>query len=389
MHYSPITAAPPLDLFSLESWTDAPRPTNDKPRCATEREVRAYVKHLAAVAGLYPFDAAEIVRTSIGREPATVGMTFGKLLKAAGGEYVEVPCFETLTVRKEYRQFGPTYEEGAYSMPMPGRLFRDVVTMETLNEAGEVAATSTLPTDGKRQVAWSRAAVRAAAGPMPKAKRKRKATQKPMERFEAASAVEQPESPEPAPVPAPAQDMAAIEAPGPVEPAPDMVEQLLRRVEALEARLAAPAEELAAPAVEKPVRASRAVRERLVRRYLAMRAERARLIEQRAAWRARADEANQRARDMAAARDEVVEDCERLERERDQARAALSTAAGDAERKARDATNRAAAMEKRLEEMTGRAIRAEQALQLYRVQATVPVSFGGMTGARVDYGAAR
>jgi len=77
-------------------------------------------------------------------------------------------------INAETRQYD--YEPGSYSVPFPGRnAHRDKVTMETLDDAGEVIATSCLPVEPKKGgIAWDRDAVRKAAGKVAKPAKGRK-----------------------------------------------------------------------------------------------------------------------------------------------------------------------------------------------------------------------
>lgn len=169
------------------------------------------------------------------------------------------------------------------------------------------------------------------------------------------------------------RSVASEAVPCPVEAVGEMIGEMLAavmaRMDRLEAGIGTPAMESPAPSVEKPQQAPRAVRERMVRRYLAMRRQRE----------------LDRSALMASG-----EQFRRVEAERDQARAAVATAAGDMARKARDAIAGVGAMEKRLEEMHRRALRAEQALVLYRTKPEVPaITFGRSLEARVSFEAAR
>lgn len=122
------------------------------------------------------------------------------------------------------------YEDGSYSIVMPGANHaRERVTFETLDDAGEVVATSSLPIEPKKGgVIWSREEIRAAAGKVAKAPA-RKAAEKP-----APMPVTSPEA-ENGPVDTPATHIAPVAAP---EAEIDPVANLLARVEALEAAIA-------------------------------------------------------------------------------------------------------------------------------------------------------
>lgn len=424
MKHETTAAAEPLNLFDVEPASVSVEP---KPRQATGPELHAYAAFLVASRGLKAFAASELVSRgcNMRRDYRVLGVTCGA------------------------RRDGGEYETGAYSIPFPGGSARETVTLERLGDDGEVLSASTLPTDGKRAVPWKKDAIAKAVGPVEKVKRAARTRpamsdsetmrlyceqraaelaeeQKTVEAVadiaravvalpagavvhvdfaahhaarEAAVAAQEQlgGTPQPADVvdalsddpDGPAADPEPV---GAVDAIAAMLGAIMDRLDRLEARTP-PAVESERLAAERPRRT--AARERMIRRYLAMRAERARLsarIGQLAAAKrrlaSRGAEMRGRAdldrRALLAAGEHV----RAVAAERDTARAAVENAAGDAQRKARDAIGRAGALEKRLEEMQGRAIRAEQALQLYRVTG-VPVSFGGMTPARLSYGAAR
>lgn len=156
---------------------------NDKARPATKQEIKAYLIWLADRRGIWlPHDAEYGVR--------------GVYSKSADGFVLE----------------------------MPGYGQDQCVTMETLDECGEVVASQTLPVEPKKGgVIWDKAAVRKACGPVAKpAKRKRAKVAAPIpvaapavEPVEAQEAVaptcDVPE-PEIAPSAAPAVDLDAITA---------------------------------------------------------------------------------------------------------------------------------------------------------------------------------
>lgn len=183
---------------------------------------------------------------------------------------------------------------GAYSLLMPGYAqHRARVTLETLDDAGEVIASQSLPVETKKGgVIWSREDVRKAAGPVAK----------PSKRKAAPVAIPTPDAAEPAPtVEMVAQEpqecaevvevthaaLGPVEALSEAEAAPvaateleaDPVAALLARVEALEARVdALPADRLAPPtAVAQPKRT--AAHERAIRRAWAERTARRRWSE--------------------------------------------------------------------------------------------------------------
>lgn len=181
-------------------------------------------------------------------------------------------------------------------LEMPGHGARDTVTLETLDDAGEVIASQTLPVEPKKGgVIWSREAVRAAVGPIAKpAKAKRgkrdlapipvapepvaapiveTAPAEPVEAIQAVSGT--PEGSEPiealtgpdfAPVAVIVADPVAAMAD------PDPLEALAARLAALEARVAAlPVEAVEAPTAvaDRPRRTP--AHERAIRRAWAER----------------------------------------------------------------------------------------------------------------------
>lgn len=168
-----------FDLFNVErAFIPTPK---DKPRKATDCEVRAYAEWLALQAGLYPGFSSSIETVGSWSRQCdnrrTMGVTFGDVLK--GRHY----CPET-------RAYIPDqYADGAFSIPLPGRnSHRDTVTMETLGDDGEVIASQTLPVEPKKGgILWDRAAVRKACGPVAKPGRARKVTASPLGGIEPAA----------------------------------------------------------------------------------------------------------------------------------------------------------------------------------------------------------
>lgn len=186
------------------------------------------------------------------------------------------------------------YEEGAYSIPMPGANQSGLVTMETLDDDGNVICSQKLATkNGKLPVDTK--AVRKAAGPIARPKRAGKAKAAPV----AAATPAEELAPEASPaIPAGEYEGAApvapeiavygspdaIEAPSAPDMPADAFKALMARLDAVERRLAgmdAPGEPVTV-ADELPAsndgaeikRSDRPRRLRLVRRYLAMRAQR-------------------------------------------------------------------------------------------------------------------
>lgn len=115
----------------------------DGPRVANNDEIFAYAQWLRHSRGL----------------PNFPGVT---LRWHGGGRRSQAICIAV--------SFGGDAETGAYSLLLPGyNSHRQRVTMETLNEAGDVIASQTLPVEPKKGgVIWDRAAVRKACGPVEK-----------------------------------------------------------------------------------------------------------------------------------------------------------------------------------------------------------------------------
>ena len=159
MHFSKIEAATVPSLFDV--YTDCSSMIGPKPgpRQAVDSEIFAYAAWLSHKAGFLPRDAREIVgcgyrRGQRGLSPCK-GVTYGKK-----GDW-----------NNEARAYG--YEPGSFSVPFPGRnAHRDMVTMETLDDDGNVIASQTLPVEPKKGgVIWDRDAVRKAAGKVAKPSR--------------------------------------------------------------------------------------------------------------------------------------------------------------------------------------------------------------------------
>lgn len=205
-----------FNLFDVE--TGFQNATRDKARDSTEREVSAYMKWRRERLGLpdlayCDLRYAETSRARRYERGHCIGATFGKFQTAG-------------QVR--------TYDTGAYSLLMPGyNLNRDRVTMETLDEAGEVIASQTLPVEPKKGgVIWSRDDVRKACGKIAKPTKRQKAPQKPVEDVALVMVAAEPETPALAPEIEPSAPIAA-------EPTPtDGVGEILARLAALEERVA-------------------------------------------------------------------------------------------------------------------------------------------------------
>lgn len=227
-----------MDLFNVTRTID--NPLGKGPRSANDAEVKAYMRWQAEKRGLHLFDDIELEWTA--RAKYQRGSHAGAICIGAtfGGWYQEGQSRE--------------YENDSYSILMPGHdAHRANVTMETLDDAGEVLAASTMPIEPKKGgVIWSKEDVRKAAGPIAKPRAARKAKVVPETRQqEATGAQEALSRPLDAPEPAEALEGAEI---APAEPSNetcelpgDPVAALATRIEALEARLAALSVESSAP----------------------------------------------------------------------------------------------------------------------------------------------
>jgi len=133
--------------------------TGKGPRVATMAEAEAYADFIRRKNNLPEISKPRLRHvggyTGRGRTCAFhyVGATFGQHL--GGGEY----------------------EAGAFSVLFPGaNMMRATVTMETLDDAGEVVSSQTMPIEPKKGgVVWSKDDVRKACGPVAKVKAARKA----------------------------------------------------------------------------------------------------------------------------------------------------------------------------------------------------------------------
>lgn len=138
------------------------------PRTATDDELSAYLWWLMDRQGLPRLASRELHWRTYpdGKQTFCIGATIGKEIKAAD--------WKTKTPAQ--------YEEGAYSILVPGyNMRRDQVTMETLDESGDVLRSSTLPAEPKKGgVIWTRDQVRAAAGPIAKTAKAKRAKAAPI-----------------------------------------------------------------------------------------------------------------------------------------------------------------------------------------------------------------
>lgn len=153
-----------VDRSSLESLGSKPRPAND-------REVSAYMRWQRERRGLPDLEGMELEwRAYPGSrgQRLCIGATFGKLLASGGHKRDEAG---------NYTYTAPRYENGAYSLVMPGHdAHKQTVTFESLDDEGNAEQSQTLPMEPKKGgVIWSRDDVRKAHGPVAKAPKGRKA----------------------------------------------------------------------------------------------------------------------------------------------------------------------------------------------------------------------
>lgn len=239
----------------------------EKPRAANDREVKAYAEWLRKRAKLADMGPPNLHWRTIGKG-------------ASAHRY----CV------------GASYSQGehGYSVIFPGAAMvkKARVTMETLDDSGEVIAAQALPIEPKKGgVIWSRQDVRKAAGKIDKRNPAPVANSAPIEEMETAQPIEAIEPPAVEIAPEPAQDVetapalsetapepetapSEAEKPAPVaaEIEPDPAADILARVEAIEAQLATLSAEREAGAIEAIERPRRtAAHERAIRRAWAER----------------------------------------------------------------------------------------------------------------------
>lgn len=147
--------------------------TGDKPRTATEDEARAYADFLRRKCGLPDLGKPAMHTATIGGGRGQrghfhyVGATFGAVVSGGGWQG-----------EAGNREYVPAqYEPGAFSVLFPGaNQMRASVTMETLDDAGNVTSSQTMPVEPKKGgVVWSKDYIRQACGPVAKVKAARKA----------------------------------------------------------------------------------------------------------------------------------------------------------------------------------------------------------------------
>lgn len=158
------------DLFGATKGFEGSGCGSDKPRAANEAEARAYADFIRRKVGLPDLGNVQMERRPYpnGRgDFYYVGATFGQVLSGGGWEG-----------EAGNRHYVPAqYEPGAFSVLFPGaNQMRATVTMETLDDAGEVVSSQTMPVEPKKGgVVWSKDDVRKACGPVAKVKAARKA----------------------------------------------------------------------------------------------------------------------------------------------------------------------------------------------------------------------
>lgn len=276
-----------MNLFDVCAFIEAPLGTG--PRQANDSEVSAYLDWQRERRGLVKLPRQGLEWSGSYRrgrdERICIGATYGAQTVAAVHE----------SGRWEGENYTPgrntpaQWENGSYSLLMPGyAAHRETVTMETLDESGEVIASQTLPREPKKGgVIWSRDEIRKACGPVLKVAKPRKVKSAPIAEPAAAPPIEAPEIPASAGagerVEAPDAPMGQIdasalrEAPSaPAElvqethklPDADPIAELTARLASLESRVATlSGESIAAPTVAKRTPAH----ERAIRRAWAER----------------------------------------------------------------------------------------------------------------------
>ena len=162
-----------MNLFDICAFIEAPLGTG--PRQANDSEVSAYLDWQRERRGLVKLPCQGLEWSGSYRrgkdERICIGATYGAQTVAAVHE----------SGRWEGENYTPgrntpaQWENGSYSLLMPGyAAHRATVTMETLNDAGEVQRSQTLPREPKKGgVIWSRDEVRKAHGPVEKARKAR------------------------------------------------------------------------------------------------------------------------------------------------------------------------------------------------------------------------
>jgi DNA polymerase III subunit beta len=125
------------DLFNVEPtkqrWCDKTRRSLGNvgiapgPRHATMREVAAYLQDYAKRCG-FPDLPCE--------HSCSEHATFGKVIEPATLKLIESVDYETLTAKSEYVTIPAQYQDGAYSVIMPGSRHQAPVTVEYQDEAG-------------------------------------------------------------------------------------------------------------------------------------------------------------------------------------------------------------------------------------------------------------
>ena len=144
-----------------------------KPRTANEPEARAYADFIRRKNGLPEIGAPALQHS--GGYTRGRGLPHFHYVGATYGELTESGRWDD----ESPRNYIPAqYEPGAYSVLFPGaNQMRATVTLETLDDAGEVISSQTMPVDPKKGgVVWSKDDVRKACGPIAKVKANRAPT---------------------------------------------------------------------------------------------------------------------------------------------------------------------------------------------------------------------
>lgn len=196
-----------MDIWNVHQGVEG---IGEGPRSATRAEMVAYLAGLAEAHGL-TVDHRHI-------DMHLHGMTVGEI--TARGGFVE-GC---------NRRSPDTYATGSFSIPMPGYGRRDIVTMDILDDAGDVVRTISLPEKprGKDVLPITKAQLQTYSGIEPSRKKRAKAISAPVSVDEAAIAPAR--QPVVSPVPA--------ASPPTIPAASELERSLLARVEALEAVIA-------------------------------------------------------------------------------------------------------------------------------------------------------
>jgi hypothetical protein len=322
--------AAPMNLFNLTR--SLPHPAVEKPRDADREERDAYLLWLAERAGL---------DTSLDRYFSDQGATFGRCLKAGLWHVIES------------QRTPPEYETGAFCVVMPGYGRQPHVTCDILNDDGTTARTITLPADAKGKLPFSKDQAREWSG-----------IAKPARRTAARKAVER-VSAVPAPVEPAAAPVTSVAAPVPPVAASRDSDDLVARVEALEATLRrmglaiASSTPSAANDDARPARRSAGERAAIMRAWRIRCDARARRDLDTRALEA-ANGAYRGALDVIEAKNAAAVDLERIASLASARADAAEDAVAEMERRADDEAARAVAAEMRADDLARRLWSAEQ-----------------------------